>query len=78
MLIEFSDSGYASIAYKINSVHKPNLMRALNSADDLRNSSMPMAIEPSHYNEEGRLFHKDGKTMWESKFNNWINLIVLR
>lgn len=78
MLVEFSDSGYASIAYKIDSVHKPNLTRALNNADDLRNSSMPMAIEPTHYNEEGRLFHKDGKSKWESKFNNWINLIVLR
>jgi hypothetical protein len=82
MLIEFSNDGYATIAYKLTSVRKPSLNHKLNSADDLRNSSMPMAIEAGtnfdHYNEEGRLFHKDGKTIWETKFNNWMNQIVLK
>jgi hypothetical protein len=82
MLIEFSNDGYASIAYKITSQWKPSLNYKLNSADDLRNSSMQMAIESGtysdYYNEEGRLFHKDGKSIWETKFNNWINQIVLK
>ena len=82
MLIEFSNDGYATIAYKLNSIRKPSLNHKLNSADDLRNSSMPMAIEAGinfdNYNEEGRLFHKDGKTIWETKFNNWMNQIVLK
>lgn len=82
MLIEFSNDGYASIAYKITSQWKPSLNHKLNSADDLRNSSMQMAIESGtysdYYNEEGRLFHKDGKSIWETKFNNWINQIVLK
>jgi hypothetical protein len=43
---------------------------------------MPMAIETgtysNYYNEEGRLFHKDGKSIWEVKFNNWMNQIVLK
>lgn len=82
MLIEFSNDGYASIAYKITSQWKPSLNHKLNSADDLRNSSMPMAIESGtysdYYNEEGRLFHKDGKTIWETKFNNWMDQKVLQ
>jgi len=82
MLIEFSNEGYAAIAYKPTSQFKPNLNYQLNSADDLRNSSMPMAIESGtysdQYNEEGRLFHKDGKTIWETKFNNWMTQKVFR
>lgn len=82
MLIEFSVDGYASIAYKMTSKWKPSLNHKLNSADDLRNSSMQMAIESGtysdYYNDEGRLFHKDGKSVWETKFNNWISQIVLK
>lgn len=79
MIIEFSNEGYACCAYKINSSNKPILNRKLNSIDDLRNSSLPMAIQSdSNYyytSEEGRLFHNSN---WESKFNHWLKEKVLR
>jgi hypothetical protein len=82
MLIEFSNDGYASIAYKVTSQWKPSLDHKLNSADDLRNGSMPMAFGSGPYsdyfNEEGRLIHKDGKSIWETKFIDWMNQIVLK
>lgn len=77
MLIEFSNDGYAFYAYKSSSPYKPNLSYQLNSVDDLRNSSMPMAIQSDAYydyfNDEGRLTHRDGNQIWESKFNNWMS-----
>lgn len=82
MLIEFSNEGYAFYAYKINSSHRPSLTYQLNSVDDLRNSSMPMLIQNDthydYYHEEGRLAHRDGNQIWETKFNNWINQKVLK
>ncbi|WP_153391465.1 EH signature domain-containing protein [Chryseobacterium vaccae] len=79
MLIEFSNEGYACCAYKINSLNKPNLNYKLNSVDDLRNSSLPLAIQSdSNYyytNEEGRLFHNEN---WQHKFNHWLNEKVFK
>ena len=49
MLIEFSNEGYAFYAYKIASSYKPSLNNRLNSVDDLRNSSMPLAIHSDNY-----------------------------
>jgi hypothetical protein len=77
MLIEFSNEGYAFYAYKINSSFKPSLSYRLNSVDDLRNGSMPMAIQSDSYydyfNDEGRLAHRDGNQIWETRFNSWMN-----
>lgn len=77
MLIEFSNEGYAFYAYKINSPYKPSLNYQLNSVDDLRNVSMPMAIQSDNYydyfNDEGRLTHRDGNQIWETRFNSWMN-----
>lgn len=77
MLIEFSNEGYAFYAYKINSPYKPSLSYQLNSVDDLRNASMPMAIQSDNYydyfNDEGRLTHRDGNQIWETRFNSWMN-----
>lgn len=81
MLIEFSIEGYAFYAYKTTSPYKPSLNSQLNSVDDLRNSSMPMAVHSDNYydyfNDEGRLTHRDGNQIWETKFNNWISKKVL-
>lgn len=77
MLIEFSNEGYAFYAYKISSSYKPSLNNRLNSVDDLRNASMPMAINSDSYydyfNDEGRLTHRDGNQIWESRFNSWMD-----
>lgn len=79
MIIEFSNDGYACCAYKINSSYKPALNQRLNSVDDLRNSSMDLAItnDANYYylKEEGRLFHNG---TWETKFNHWLKEKVLR
>ncbi len=76
MLIEFSNEGYAFYAYKGDSPYKPSLSYQLNSVDDLRNSSMPMAIQSDSYydyfSDEGRLTHRDGNQIWETKFNSWM------
>jgi len=81
MLIEFSNEGYAFYAYKINSPNYPKLNYKLNSVDDLRNSNMPLAIKSDskfyYHSDEGRLFHRDGDDIWETKFNSWINQNVL-
>lgn len=81
MLIEFSNEGYAFYAYKITSPYRPSLDFKLNSVDDLRNASMPMAIQSDNYydyfNDEGRLTHRDGNQIWETKFNSWMNKKVL-
>ena len=80
-IIEFSNEGYASCAYKNNSANYPNLNSKLNSVDDLRNSNMPLAITSDsklyYHRDEGRLFHRDGDDIWETKFNSWINQKVL-
>lgn len=77
MLIEFSNEGYAFYAYKNNSSYKPSLGYQLNSVDDLRNGSMPMAVHSDNYydyfNDEGRLTHRDGNQIWETRFNSWMN-----
>jgi len=77
MLIEFSNEGYAFYAYKINSSSRPSLSYQLNSVDDLRNGSMPMAVHSDNYydyfNDEGRLTHRDGNQIWETRFNSWMN-----
>lgn len=77
MLIEFSNEGYAFYAYKNNSSLRPSLNYQLNSVDDLRNGSMPMAIHSDNYydyfNDEGRLTHRDGNQIWETRFNSWMN-----
>ena len=77
MLIEFSNEGYAFYAYKNNSAFRPSLSYQLNSVDDLRNGSMPMAVHSDNYydyfNDEGRLTHRDGNQIWETRFNSWMN-----
>ena len=77
MLIEFSNEGYAFYAYIINSSYRPSLSYQLNSVDDLRNGSMPMAVHSDNYydyfNDEGRLTHRDGNQIWETRFNSWMN-----
>lgn len=79
MLIEFSNEGYASLAYLINNPSKPDLDEPLNSVDDLRNSAMPFAIQNyNNHNTEGRLIHSDSNQMWEKKFDNWLNAKVFR
>ena len=82
MLIEFSHEGYAFYAYKIDSVNRPDLNSQLNSVDDLRNGSMPMALQSDayyeYYNDEGRLTHRDGTQIWETKFNSWMNEKVFK
>lgn len=82
MLIEFSNPGYASIAYKNNSIYKPKLERQLNSVNDLRNTDIPFAIQTEdykeYYNDEGRLRHQDGNQIWETRFNNWLNAKVFK
>ena len=79
MIIEFSNDGYACCAYKNNSSKRPALKQKLNSVDDLRNSSLPLAIQSDSNNystsDEGRLFHNSN---WESKFNHWLKVKVLR
>jgi len=79
MIIEFSNDGYACCAYKINSSNKPALNQRLTSVDDLRNSSLPLAIQSDanyyYTSDEGRLFHNSN---WESKFNHWLKEKVLR
>ena len=81
MLIEFSNEGYAFYAYKINSSYRPSLSYQLNSVDDLRNGSMPMAVHSDNYydyfNDEGRLTHRDGNQIWETRFNSCMNKKVL-
>lgn len=81
MLIEFSEKGYAFLAYRINSPYKPDLNKQLNSVDDLRNGSMPMAVErvnnSYNYKDEGRLYHGDASQFWEAKFNDWLIKKVL-
>lgn len=76
ILIEFSKEGYAFIAYKNSSVLTPNFNKKLDSVEDLRNPNLGMLIQVNGFYEEyydnGRLFHKDGKEVWEIKFNRWI------
>ena len=82
MFIEFSNEGYASYAYKNNSPNCPKLNAKLNSVDDLRNSAMSLAITSDsnyyYHSEEGRLFHRDGSDIWETKFNNWMNQKIFK
>lgn len=82
MLIEFSNEGYAFYAYKLNSSYRPSLSYKLNSVDDLRNGSMPMAVHSDNYydyfNEEGRLTHRDGNQIWETRFNSWMDKKVFK
>ena len=81
-LIEFSNEGYAFYAYKNDSPNKPDMTAKLGSVDELRNSSMPMAIQSDsnyeYYNDEGRLTHRDGYQVWETRFMDWMNKIVFR
>lgn len=78
MIIEFSNDGFACCAYKLDSRNMPKLSTRLNSVEDLRNSSLPPAVESDskyyYYNEEGRLFHKGE---WEIRFDKWLTNIVL-
>lgn len=79
MIIEFSNEGFACCAYKMSSPYRPTLNSRLNSVEDLRNSSLPLAIksDANYYytSEEGRLFHNSN---WEHKFNHWLKDKVLR
>lgn len=79
MIIEFSNEGFACCAYKMSSPNRPTLNSRLNSVEDLRNSSLPLAIQSDanyyYISEEGRLFHNSN---WEHKFNHWLKEKVLR
>lgn len=83
MLIEFSEDGYAFYGYKVDGSKKPNIQGRLNSVDELRNGSMPMAVERKYddinaHHAEGRLRHADGSfkngstLKWEEVFNWWL------
>jgi len=82
MLIEFSSEGYAFYAYKLSSINIPKLQYKLDSVDELRNKSIPMAIDfgqfSTTYNDEGRLHHRDGLEEWESRFGNWLRSKVFK
>lgn len=79
MIIEFSNEGFACCAYKLSSLNRPTLNRKLNSVEELRNSSLPLAIQSDanyyYTSEEGRLFHNSN---WEHKFNHWLKEKVLK
>lgn len=79
MIIEFSNEGFACCAYKMNSPRRPSLNNRLNSVEDLRNGSLPLAIQSDanyyYTSEEGRLFHNSN---WEHKFNHWLKEKVLK
>jgi predicted CopG family antitoxin len=76
VLIEFSKEGYAFLAYKNNSNLTPNFNKKLDSVEDLRNPNLGMLIQTNGFREDyydnGRLFHKDGREVWEIRFNKWI------
>lgn len=83
MLIEFSEDGYAFYGYTVDGTKKPNIYGKLNSVDELRNGSMPIAVTRTYdsingHHSEGRLFHKDGNFQdgstlkWEEVFNWWM------
>lgn len=79
MIIEFSNEGFACCAYKLSSPNRPTLNSRLNSVEDLRNSSLPLAIQSDanyyYTSDEGRLFHNSN---WEHKFNHWLKEKVLK
>lgn len=79
MIIEFSNEGFACCAYKMSSPNRPTLNSILNSVEDLRNSSLPLAIQSDanyyYTSEEGRLFHNSN---WEHKFNHWLKEKAIR
>jgi hypothetical protein len=79
MIIEFSNAGFACYAYKLSSPNIPRLNIKLNSVEDLRNSSLGLAITEDtkfyYPNEEGRLRHNGS---WEQKFNFWLKEKVLK
>jgi hypothetical protein len=79
MIIEFSNEGFACCAYKMSSPNRPTLSTRLNSVEDLRNSSLPLAIQSDanyyYTSDEGRLFHNSN---WEHKFNHWLKEKVLK
>jgi hypothetical protein len=79
MIIEFSNEGFACCAYKMSSPNRPILNNRLNSVEDLRNSSLPLAIQSDanyyYTSDEGRLFHN---STWEHKFNHWLKEKVIK
>lgn len=79
MLIEFSNAGYACCSYKANSRNRPALDYQLTSVDDLRNTSLPLAIQSDagsfYLSDEGRLFHNEN---WEIKFNLWMTQKIFK
>lgn len=79
IIIEFSNEGFACCAYKLSSPNRPTLNSRLNSVEDLRNSSLPLAIQSDanyyYTSDEGRLFHNSN---WEHKFNHWLKEKVLK
>lgn len=79
MIIEFSNEGFACCAYKMSSPNRPTLNSKLNSVEDLRNGSLPLAIQSDanyyYTSDEGRLFHNSN---WEHKFNHWLKEKVLK
>lgn len=81
MLIEFSDSGYAFYAYKVNGACRPNLSVSLNSVDALRDINMGNLVYRTgktitKTNEEGRMAHNDGDLRWENVFDYWLQKYV--
>jgi hypothetical protein len=77
ILVAFSDEGYAFFVYKVDSFYLPTIGNKMKSVDELRNTNLPNAINNSLYSNEGRLIHRDGNEIWENKFNDWLNAIVL-
>ena len=76
MIIEFSNEGFACCAYKLSSPIRPTLSKRINSVEDLRNSSLSLAITNDYYTkDEGRLFHSGS---WEHKFDYWLKERVIK
>lgn len=79
-MIEFSEKGYAFLAYKASNRSAPDFdLEHLGSVEEFRNGSSPMLVKREgrrlhSFNEEGRLPHHDGYLLWEEVFERWIKI----
>ncbi len=80
-MIEFSDPGYAFIAYKNDSQRAPSFdSKYLQSIETFRNGALPFLVRNDgrrffDYKLEGRLTHADTTYNWEQKFQNWLSKV---
>lgn len=79
-IIEFSNDGFACIAYKMNSSYCPVIDKNIETVKDLVNSGMNViSVRNGHladyYSEEGRLMHRND---WEIPFNQFLERHVVK